>query len=81
MMLFGPRTEQIGVYIDQAHRYCEMARVIPLFEENHSVVARARGKRYSWPFNYYNRLLAYIALTVDSRKISILLLHQTPGRE
>ena len=48
MMLFSPRTEQIGVYIDQVHRYC--ARVIPLFKENHSVVARARGERYTWPF-------------------------------
>ena len=44
-MMFCPLTEHIGVYIDQAHVYCGMAKVIPLCEESHSVVVRARGER------------------------------------
>ena len=74
-MMFGLRTEHIGVHIDQAHKFCGMAEVIPLCEESHSVVVRAREERHTWPFSY--RLLTYIAITVDSRKISIFFLNQT----
>ena len=78
-MMFSLRTEHIGVHTDKANDYCGIAEIIPLCEESHSVVVCAREERHTWSFNH--KLLTYIATMVNSRKIYIFLLHQTPGRE